>query len=197
VPIEVESATMVGADDVVGAAPPPDAGPTELTEVAGGLMANVADPGRLLAEHGARPTLAHVAVAVGGPLLALAAGLVGRSRRRLAGEVGAVRKRRRGAAGRARRRLGEARRAGEAAEAATILRGYVADRLGRPTGSLTADEVLGRLASTALSDADRAEIRSVLREAEAARYAAVDEAASRSLLDRAGHCLDRLERVRW
>lgn len=193
IPLKVRPAETIAAGDVIGAAPPA-AGPSELTEVAGGLLANETDAGALLSVAPPVSRELALAIAVLPPVVFLGAAIGQRRLRHLRGNARA-----RGALRRAQRRIDAARRergpaAAEAVGAAVA--GYVADRRGAPAGALTRAEIIEHLQATRVSSALVDETAAVLADCEELRFAGAGDGTAGALADRAAACLDRLERER-
>ena len=140
--ISVEAASEVAMSDVVGAEPGVAAGPTELTEVSGGILANYSGPDLLVSQQVFAPTWAHGTAVMAPPVVFGAVALGCRRARRLRNDHGYARKR--SARRRALRRLREARHQGaprQAEATAQALGDYVADtatcRRGRSPACVT------------------------------------------------------------
>ena len=186
--ISVAPAELLATDAVLGA--PKSPAPREaLTQVKGGLAANVAASPALVADRGST-----VPAAVAIPLLALpplacaGAAIAIRRRERMLANPSAARAR--DAARRAREQL----RAGEAADA---IANYIAAKVHRPDGTMTRRELSRCIREAGGSDALAAEVDAVAEAGERSRFApqsAADRDAARARADAA---LTQLESLRW
>jgi hypothetical protein len=194
--LKVEPASIVTASDVIGGKAARSAGTTELTEVAGGILANYSGP-ELLASHGAFAlTWAHAAAVMVPPLAFVGVALGRRRALRLRDDRGYAR--RRSARRRALRRLREARQeapARQAEAAALTLREYVADRCNLPAGGLTGAEAVQRLRTAGVPSDLTEDVDGLLSASEQSRYAGT-AGGSDDFAERATRCVERLERVR-
>jgi hypothetical protein len=195
--ITVEPAASITVTDVVGFEPGAPAGPTELTEVAGGILANYGGTGLLVSQQVFAPTWAHGAAVMAPPVVF---GIVAAGRRRvhrLRNDRGYARKR--SARRRALRRLSEARHeaAPRQAEAtAQALGDYVADRCNLPVGALTSAEVVQRLKLTHVPSDLVTDVEALLAVCEQLRYARATGGETDGITQRAVRCIARLERER-
>jgi hypothetical protein len=195
--ISVEPALEVTLSDVVGFEPGTVPGPTELTEVSGGILANYSGADLLVSQQVFAPTLAHGTAVMVPPVVfgALAVGC--RRVRRLRNDHGYARKR--SARRRALRRLREARHEGaprQAEATAQALGDYVADRCNLPAGALTSTEAVERLRQARLEPDLVAEVEGLLAACEQLRYARAQAGETDAIIPRAARCIDRLERER-
>jgi hypothetical protein len=194
--LTVRPASTVSMADVVGGEVPEDR-PTELTDVAGGLLANYVEPSAVLRSQRIEPGW-WVALLLGGPPL-LSAGvlLVQRRHRRLRDDLGYSRQRQA-------RRQALARIAAAAAAAAAdrtelvagALGGYVADRCNLPAGATTSADLVQALRDRGAADAVVERVDELMQRCEAARYAGLDGAGERDLVGEVREVVDRLERER-
>ncbi len=194
--IRVHPASTLAIGDVIGAGP--GAGrPTELTEVAGGILPNYAGAEVLAVQPPFRLTWAHGA-ATAAPPLAFGILALGRRRiRRLREDRGYAR--RRGAKRSALRRLSAARRSGpdaRARETLTAVTNYVADRCDLPAGALTRAEVVERLRRAGVAEDLVRDVESLLGECEHLRYAGDGARGEDAITERAARCIERLGRRR-
>lgn len=195
IPIEVAPAATLTVSEIVGGNADNGGGPTELTEVAGGILANDTGADLLATRPPFAISAAHYAALAAPPVL-FAVFAVGRrqaERRRGAGQ-----RRRRNAR---RRALGRLREAGsspaeQVAMTAAALSDYVADRCNLPAGALTSEEALGRLERCGVPETLRSEVAAVLAACEAMRYAGRGVDDSDSIGARAARCIEQLERTR-
>jgi hypothetical protein len=193
IPLKVRPAEAIAAGDVIGAAPPAG-GPAELTEVAGGILANETDVRALLAVAPPVSRDLALAIAVLPPVAFLGAALGRSGLRRARGDARA-----RGALRNARRRIDAARRERGPAAAEAVgsaVAGYVADRRGAPAGALTRAEVVEHLQAARVSPALVAETAAVLADCEELRFAGAGDGSAGALAERAAACLGRLDRER-
>jgi hypothetical protein len=194
--LTVEAASVITATDVVGGEPAPGTGTTELTEVAGGILANYGGPELLVSQQAFALTWGHGA-AVLLPPIALGAVAFGRRRAlRLRDDRGYAR--RRSARRRAVRRLREARHAeaaGQADGTASALCDYVADRCNLPAGALTGAEAVSRLRSGGVRGELVDDVEALLAACERSRYAGAT-GGTEDIAERGVRCVDRLERER-
>lgn len=197
IPLEVRPSSTLAMSDVVGGAGPAEPRATELTEVAGGLLANASGPELLRAERGFELRWLHAFV-LALPCLLFAGVAIGqRQVRRLRHDDGYAR--RRGAKRKALRRIGDARRSEgnhQAERIAAAVSDYVADRCNAPPGTLTRTEVAERLGASGVGPELGAEVETLLAECEQLRFAGGADAARDSIPERATRCIERLERER-
>ncbi len=195
--IDVRPATQLADSEIVGGEISRNGAATELTEVAGGILANYTGDDLLLASHVfafSWPQVAAVAV----PPVTFGLFALGHRRVRRRRDDGShVRRRRAGR--RALKRLVEAQRAEPARQAqvtVSALSDYVADHCNLPAGALTGTEVIERLRSRGVDPTLVEETASLLAVCEQLRYAGGGEAESDSIAQRAARCIERLERER-
>jgi hypothetical protein len=196
IPLTVAPATEVSVNDVVGFDPGSGGGPTELTEVTGGILANYSGPALLVSQPAFVPSWAHGAAVVVPPV-AFGIVAVGRRRaRRLRDDRGYAR--RRSARRRALGRLREARHdepPRQAEATAQALGDYVADRCNLPAGALTGAEVVERLRQADVAPDLVADVEALLAACEQLRYAGASGGTD-GIAEKAARCIDRLERER-
>ncbi|MHC4947806.1 MAG: BatD family protein [Planctomycetota bacterium] len=196
-PIElvVAPASVLPMSDVVGGAAAGREEATELTETAGGLVANYPPSTALLETHGGGTTWWLWPVVLVPPLLWV--GVV-------AGRAVAVRRRDESFSRRRRARraaIGLIRRADrddpqqQAEWAAAAVRGYVADRWNLP-GGLTRTDVREVLARHQAPEALIEEVEALLSRCEAVCYAPAPNGTSEDLAHEAIRVINRLERER-
>lgn len=196
IPVEVTPAATLSISEIVGGRGAAESGPTELTELAGGILANDTGP-ELLRSHRTRVLSAARAAAIAAPPLLFAVLLVGRRHARRRGD--AERSRWRRAGRHAARRLSEAGSAPQGRQAETTaaaISDYVADRCNLPAGTLTRDEVVRRLRDRGVAADLLGEVESLLADCERLRYAGDGSDLVDSIAGRAALCLKRLERAR-
>ncbi len=205
--LTVHPAAVVSDAEIIGADPARQAPVTELTEVAGGILANYTGADLLLSSHAFAPGWAH-GVLIAGPPLLFAAGAIGLRRSRRLADRGYAR--RRSARRRAVQRLAGARGAGDGSETGAVLAAlcdYVADRFNLPAGALTSAEVIERLRSREVRPELVEDLGDLLRRCEELRYAGAvarrtrasamkESSDSDSIADRAVSCIERLEKER-
>ena len=197
-PLVVRPASKLSMNEVVGGTSGNSTAlPTELTESAGGILANYGDIDEMLASQGFSIDWKVMTVFLTPPtLFAMAA--VNRWRRSSRGRNAHV-IRRKGAGRRAANRLQQAASLEPQARAQSIvatLCDYVADRLHLPQGTLTRDDAMVQLRQRQVPEADLAVLDEVLSECEASAYGGATSAGDDSLIDRAERCLYSLERSR-
>jgi hypothetical protein len=183
--------------DVVGGETPVGIADTELTRVAGGLLANASGSARLLTDDRVRFGWVHAAAVLVPPMLFAFVAVGQRRSRRLRDDHGYAR--RRVARRTAVRRLQSARRAAgsdQAEEVASAVACYVADRLGAAEGSLTRAEVVARLRDGGAADDLVRDVESLLVECEQSRFSGDGAEDEDARADRAMKYIDRLERTR-
>jgi hypothetical protein len=194
--LSVEPAANISVADVVGFEPGPGGGPTELTEVAGGILANYSGPDLLISQQVTAATWVHSATVMAPPVLFGAVAVGCRRTRRLRNDHGYARKRT--ARRRALHRLRGAHHqepTPQAQATAQALADYVADRCNLPAGALTSTEVVDRLRQADVSPDLVADIEQVLATCEQLRYAAASGDTD-GLTEQAARCVTRLERER-
>jgi hypothetical protein len=195
--ISVEPAAEVTMTDVVGFETGMAAGPTELTEVSGGILANYSGPDLLVSQQVFAPTWAHGTAVMAPPLMVGLVAVGCRRARRLHNDHGYAR--RRSARRRALRRLREASQEGAPRQAevtAQALGDYVADRCNLPAGALTSAEVVERLRQARMGSDLVTEVEALLGACEQLRYARAKTRETDGIIPRAIRCIDRLERGR-
>jgi hypothetical protein len=193
IPIKVRAAERVGMGDIVNAhasSPRPRPVPG-LTEHAGGIRANVADPRLVLGTQRTISMPLLTGALAGPPVIwgCSAIWMAGRDRRRRNPAIG----RRHRAMPTARRRLAIARREPPAVQAASIhaaICGYVEDRLNLGAGTLTRGECIRALTETGADGELVRRVDAVLERCEASRYGGA--AGPGDLSDDAEGCLRRL-----
>jgi hypothetical protein len=195
--ITVRPVDSLSVSEIVVGDGPEGAEPTQLTEVAGGILANYSGPD-LLASH--RPfrlgwwQLVLIALPAGAFVVTAVAQ---RRLRRLRDDRAFAR--RRSARRRALRRLTEAQSCsgeGHPAAIALALGDYIADRCNLPPGTLTRDEAITRLRDSEVSSELVSEVDAVLEECERLQFGAGNVEPTAMLGQRAARCVDRLERER-
>jgi hypothetical protein len=196
IPLSVVPAANISVADVVGSEPGLGAGPTELTEVAGGILANYSGPDLLMSQQVTTATWVHGATVVAPPILFGIVAVGCRRTRRLRNDHGYARKRT--ARRRALHRLRGANHeepTRQAQATAQALADYVADRCNLPAGALTGTEVVDRLRQADVAADLVADIEALLATCEQLRYAAVS-GDTNGLPEQAARCVARLERER-
>jgi hypothetical protein len=160
----------------------------KLSETTDGLLANVADPGLLLADHRGGFGVVSVVFLGSMPGLYLVGWMVARRQDRLRSDSHLRRRVR--AYHNARRALRAADRDGAAEHIYAALTGYVADRFNAPAPGMTREEAARLLDSHAVPEETRDEFNRLLEQIEFARYAGgqagnIDEStrAAMKLLD--------------
>ncbi len=195
-PIEivVRPTTSLSDADIVDAGEAPrEAAATQLTRVAGGILANYSGADLLVSSPAFRPGVAHAVLILAPPVVFMATAVGVRRTRKARGDRSQAR--RRGAKRRALRTL-QAADNGRAEATTTAIANYVADRCNLPEGALTAAEVIERLARSGVADDLVQEIRTLLDECEQRRYAGSAAGDADSIAQQAERCLDRLDRER-
>jgi hypothetical protein len=188
------SATLAMSEVIGGERELTNAGPTELTEVSGGILANYAGTDRLLAQQRRRPAW-WLAAAVAVPPLAFSMlAIVESRRRRLRGDREYARRRR--AARTATRRLhavdGPPRRVAESVGFA--VREYIADRCALASGAATTLEVLAALRERRVPQEQVDGVAHLLADCDQVTYAGGSDESTADLAGRAASCIRRLER---
>jgi hypothetical protein len=205
IPITITPGSTLAMSEVVesaAAAPRPGGtNGTELTEVAGGILANYGLHDGVLASHSLNPGWGAAAVIAVPPAVFAVVTLISRRARRLRTDVRYAR--RRGARRRADQRLRTALTLSDREQAdavAAAVAGYIADRRHLPPGALTRLEVIEQLQRAGVDGEVRGGIEALLDDCELQRYGggAADGRAGDGpgLVDRARACLARLERER-
>lgn len=170
--IAVEAAAAGSTSFNVLDASKPEVQHTALTLLTGGISPNFTDPDRVLADQSFTFTWPWIASLVVSPLAWLASTLTFRHRKRLRADAGYARRKR--ARAEAHRRITHALRNGEAGASlrglASALTGYVADRYGLGTGTLTPAEVRSLLTENGLDQETANEIVEFLEVCDAAHY---------------------------
>ena len=195
--IDVRPASTLADTQIIGANGLQKGTVTELTEVAGGILANESGPAVLLSQQAFTPSWVHAAAVTAPPIVFAVIAAARRRVQRLRGDRGHAR--RRSAKRRALRRLTDARRAEATEEAqatALALSDYVSDRCNLPPGALTSAEVVEKLHGRRVPADLVADVESLLGVCEALRYAGGDAAETDSITQRAARCIARLERER-
>jgi len=170
----------------------------ELTEVAGGIVANYAGADQLLARHDRTlsPTVLIVIVALP-PLFYLVTLISNLQLRRLRHDAGYARRRRaRTAALRLLKAAAHADPPRRPPAVAAALRQYVADRCNLDAGAVTAEEVLQSLTDRRVDAPLVEEVAQLLADCDAVAYAAADARTPQDIVKRARRCVQRLERER-
>ena len=195
------SLSMTDIVEAPAGLPGPDAGaagPTQLTEVAGGVLANYTGAEALLASQTLTLGWAHAAALALPPCLVGIIAVARRRAERLRTDERYAR--RRGARRRAVRRLDGAAPADPAAHMEAIAQavgGYIADRCHLPPGAHTRRELVGRL-RTARIDADIVDrLDALLAECEHSRYAGATTDAADDAGRTAQDLIERLDRRRF
>ena len=196
IPIAVEPSAALGIAEIVGGQSVSDNGPTELTEVAGGILANFTGADLLVSRPLLSLSAPYVAATIAPPLLfgVFAVGLRHTRRRRQDRGLS----RRRSARRRALRRLQDAGSDGPRANAdatAAALAEYVADRCNLPAGALTGEEVVEQLRARGAPAELLTDVETLLEASAQLRYAGEQVAETDSIAERVVRCIDRLERV--
>lgn len=191
VPLNVMASEVISFEDAVGGvANNRDPAADILTETGGVMHANAVGADLLASATPFRFSPLHAAL-VGVPPVAVLMGLVG---------TGIVRRRRADPAGARRRKaatlaLGRINAAGaDAAEAGSAVCDYVADRLGRAPGSVTAGEVAELLHEAGVDEAVVRDVAACVRDADLARYGG---GGGDGTVDRAQAAIAALEEARW
>ena len=186
--ISVAPAELLATDSVVGA--PKSTVPREaLTQVAGGIGANVAASPALVADRGAlMPAMLAIPLLALPPLVCAGAAIAIRRRERLLANPNAVRAR--DAARRARAQM----RDGDAAEA---LANCVAAKMHRPDGTMTRREISRCIADAGGGPELVAAVDAILEAGERARFAPQSEADRDAARGRADAALTQLESLKW
>lgn len=187
IPIVVRVGEVLRTDDVVSPTATTGAGAGR-REIGGGLVASApANAAMLVSEGPLHPTT--LALIAGLPPAAFAAALlISMRRRRHESDSGLARSN--AARGLARKRLKEG-------DVAGALLGFIADRTGRTSGTITRSAASAICREHGLAEADLAELDSVLAQCEGARYAGAAATTDAEFRQRGADCLDRLHRVNW
>jgi hypothetical protein len=194
--LSVVPTANISVTDVVGFEPGPGGGPTELTEVAGGILANYSSPDLLVSQQLTAATWVHGATVMAPPIVFGVVAVGCRRARRLRNDRGYARKRT--ARRRALHRLRGARHqepTPRAQATAQALADYVADRCNLPAGALTGTEVVDRLRQANVDPDLIVDVEAVLTACEQLRYAAASGDTD-GLTEQAARCVGRLERER-
>jgi hypothetical protein len=194
IPIQVSPSERLGTQATVAdiAGPERPSQITRLTEVEGGVVANVAPSEALLADQRMVTGLGSAALLALPPALALAALVLARRRDRLAADVGLARSL---AAARTARAAMES--AADAATVSSALCDFIADRTSHGRGTITRTQAL-RLAHEAGVDASLAtELDALLAQGERAAFAPDRGGRADDLRRQALAMLPRLDRLGW
>ncbi|NBX26011.1 MAG: hypothetical protein EBQ99_08190 [Planctomycetes bacterium] len=194
IPIQVSPSerlgTPVAVAEVAGSDRP--APTTRLTEVEGGVVANVAPSAALLADQRMVPGLGSAALLAVPPMLALAALVLARRRDALASDVGLARSL---AAARTARAAMDS--ATDAAAVSSALCDFIADRTSHGRGTVTRTQAI-RLAHQAGGDAALTQaLDALLARGERSAFAPDRGGQARDLRDQALALLPRLDRLDW
>jgi hypothetical protein len=195
--LDVQSASTLAMADIVGGEAAGGARATELTEVAGGILANHVGADLLLTRQAFTIGPWRIVIIAAPPILFIVTALGRYEVRRLRHDRGYAR--RRSARRNAMKRLSEARRTSGAAGVAIVagaMSEYIADRCNLPPGALTGAEVIDHLRTGRVPAGLIEEVESLLRECETRRYGGAAPAGGESITDRAARCIRRLERER-
>jgi len=198
IPIKVRPASKLSMNEVVGGATTNSATEaSELTEVAGGILANYGDVDAMLAPQAFSINWKAMLVLLAPPGLFFAIALQ-QWRTSSRGRNGQA-VRRKGAGRRAAIRLRQAASLdsrGQAQAIVATLSDYVADRLHLPPGTLTREDVANLLRDRNCPALDVAAVDDLMSECEAMAYGGAASSGQQSLLERAESCLASLERSR-
>ena len=164
----------------------------KLTEVEGGVVANVAPSAALLADQRLVPGAGSAAVLALPPALALAALVLGRRRSRLASDAGLARSL--SAARNARAALAAAV---DAAAVASAIEDFIADRTSHARGTITRAQAIGLTQEARADAALLKEVEALLARGERAAFAPDRGGRAEDLRDQALALLPRLDRLGW
>lgn len=192
IPIQVSPSERLGTQVVAPDRSRADKPAATLTEVEGGVVANVAPSAALLSNHRLVPGAGAAAVLALPPAVALAALALSRRRARLASDAGLARSL--AAARNARSSLAAAI---DAATVATALGDFIADRTSHARGTVTRAQAV-QLAQQARADAELVkELEALLARGERAAFAPDRGGRADDLRDQALALLPRLDRLSW
>ncbi len=194
IPIRVKPAAELGLSQVIDAPDARRAENRELTETAGGILANYGDVD-VLAQQAFRPGPASLVALAVPPLAFVAAWLVRRRQDRFRSDHGLVRRRAARRNALARLRATDAPGDGRAGVVLEALTHYVADRVNLPAAGLTRVELIRALSKADVpGDVVRA-MDDLLERCETARYAGLSATAD-DVTRQAVGLIERLERER-
>lgn len=195
IPIEVAESTRLSVSQIVESGGL-KVGPTELTRIDQGLLANYEDIDALLAQRSLVPGRGMLGL-VGGPPLIYAVCLVIRRRRdQFDRDTGLARRRsaRKSAMNMIHDAAGQSDPRVAASSAATAVARYVADRCDTPAGGVTGSEAIAELRNRGVPAELIGRVESFFSEMERVRYAGADQADANELVARARECVNDLER---
>jgi hypothetical protein len=199
IPLQVRSAQKLAASEIVDSGGP--AGPQRvgagLTEVAGGIRANITDANLILAQHDTPSRSLLFTLLLIPPAAYIVSSLMIAQRNRHRRDPSLLR--RRNALTLAKQRIGDASKLTPAAQATAIfaaLSGYIGDRLVLPPGAITRSETIDRLAANAIPTALLNRIDALLHRSEQAQFAGPAATSDSSLINEASALLDELARHR-
>lgn len=196
IPIKVKAADVLSATQIVDAVEKGDKTQSRsLRELQSGILANYTGTEALLSQGAFILGWGSVTLLGGPPVLVLAVFLMQRRRLRLRGDVRFARRRS------ARRKAMHALKAatsspgaGSAAEIASALCNYVADRCNLPPGGLTRSEASEHLRDRGVGDELCRRVNGVLEQCEMMQFAGRNVAAIGDLAATAEKCIAALER---
>lgn len=201
IPLHVAAGTSLAMTDIVeapGGPPPSPSGPTQLTAVTGGVLANYTGADALLASQRLTIGWTHVGLVFAPPFLVGIVALARRRAERIRTDVRYAR--RRGARRAALRRLADVAEADPDARIDKLVQavsGYIADRCHLPPGAHTRRELVERLRERAVDDELVSDVETLLADCEHSRYAGATSKSADEAADAARQLIDRLERERF
>ncbi|UCD74025.1 MAG: BatD family protein, partial [Phycisphaerales bacterium] len=196
IPITVRPTATLSMAEVVEAEGPGQISATELTEAAGGILANYTKLDELLAEQDSDIPLKLALILLIVPPVAYLATFITQKRvRRLRGDVAYARRRKARPLALSRiRKIASGSSPQDAELAAGAVREYVADRCNLAPGAATAAEVVAQMRRNRVRPELIEDVQNLLADCEQMTYAGGGEARVEDLADRARKCIIRLER---
>jgi hypothetical protein len=194
--LSVSAGSAVAAGDLVGSLT--GSGTQDIRSQAQGIFQNVTDPAELTDQRVNVLAMAEITVGLWCAVGCLTAFVA--SHRRKSGDV--VWQRKRGARRTAQRKLAEARSAYAAGDSRAALRatrsalvGLIADMLNIVGEGLTASEADAALASTAVPEKDRADVRRLLEAIESSEYGSSLASETSAMIETAAGLVPKLARL--
>jgi len=196
IPITVKPASTLAMSEIVqsnGVAPRA----TELTPIAGGILANFGDPDQLLRRESLQPSWWLVVILALPPVLFAFVAISHRRTERLRNDPALVRQRH--AFSRAGASLDRAAKMKQGAEAqvASAVAGYVADRCNLPPGAHTRADVAACLSQNAVDAQLIGAVTSLLQKCEHAAYTGSANGSVKDLARDAKRIIMQLEKAKW
>ena len=199
IPVTVKPAdklSMTQIVDVTGGGGSPAV--RQLTEAAGGILANYTGMDEILSQQAWTPGWFALVMLGAPPLLFVICWFTRNYRHRLEHDVSYAR--RRSAKHQAMARIRQVRRAGGPEQVSALMAaitGYVADRCNLPTGGLTRDVVVAHLTEHQVAPDVVRQVDHLLQRCENLQYGGADRAATGELVELAMRCIKNLERQRF